>query len=204
MKSKQTGFSLVELLVVVAIIVILAGISLPAILQFLRTYRIQGAAQQVAGELQAARTKAIMRNVNRGVLFLIMPDPVLPIFNRYQWVLPEQVPPQPPPAVGTYNNLAALLVNPAQAGPVRVLPDGVNFVFGGGNTQSIGFTRLGGTCDPAAGCGNPAVDPTGVISCLDCINFNAGNMQSTLILNQPVSGLTRTLTIMTGGRVLTQ
>lgn len=199
MKTKQAGFTLIELLVVVGIIVILAAISLPAILQFIRNYRINGAAQQVAGEVQAARTKAIMRNVNRGVLFLVMPDPNNPaLFNRYQWVLPEQVAP-----VGGYVTLDQLQLLPAQAGPVKALPDGVTFV-NAGTAPSVGFTRLGASCDPAAGCGIPVVAQGAAVLCPTCINFDPVAAQSTLTLTQEISGLTRTVTIMTGGRVLAQ
>ena len=48
LRRPEQGFSLVELLIVVAIIVIMAAVALPNIGRYLRNYKI-GAAQQVAG-----------------------------------------------------------------------------------------------------------------------------------------------------------
>ena len=58
-RHPEKGFSLLELLIVVAIIVIMAAVALPNIGNFIRNYRIRGAAQSVASTLQSARGKAI-------------------------------------------------------------------------------------------------------------------------------------------------
>ena len=52
---------------VVAIVALMAAVALPNIGQYVRNYRLKGAAQSVAGELQAARSRAIMTNTNAGV-----------------------------------------------------------------------------------------------------------------------------------------
>jgi len=66
-RRPEQGFSLVEMMIVVAIIMVMAAISLPSIGQYMRNYKIRGAAQNVASTLQSARGKAIATNTNAGV-----------------------------------------------------------------------------------------------------------------------------------------
>ena len=76
-RERQTtpaaGFSIVEIIVVVAIIAVLAATAIPVTMAYLRTYAINGAASMVASEIQSARTQAIKRNVNWGVVFVTCP-----------------------------------------------------------------------------------------------------------------------------------
>jgi prepilin-type N-terminal cleavage/methylation domain-containing protein len=207
MKSRQAGFSLVELLVVVGIIVVLAAISVPAMSQYLRNYQIRGATQQVAGEISVARTKAIMRNVNRGALFLIRPDPNNPArFSRYQWVVPDQTLSATVPDWRPLDELIGpTSIDPGQTGPVYDLPSGLQFVQGG-NASMIGFTRLGAMCDPTVSCGNPAapVNPGTAVLCPDCVSFDAPTATATVTVLQDRDSQQRTITVLTGGRVLAQ
>jgi len=62
------GFSLIEILVVITIIVIISAASIPLGLNFVKQYKITGAAQGVAAEIQRARAQAVKRNTGRGIL----------------------------------------------------------------------------------------------------------------------------------------
>src|SRR3954464_8117017 len=81
--SRSDGFSLIELLVVMGIIAVAAAISLPAIGRYIRNYQIRAATQQVAGEIQAARNRAITKNVSLGVVFVTLDA------DRYQWAVED-------------------------------------------------------------------------------------------------------------------
>jgi len=201
----ERGFSLVELLIVVAIIVIMAAVALPNVVGFMRNYRLNGALREVSNEMQAARTKAIMSNVNTGVSFLIVDR------NTYRWVLEDTVPPT--------------------LGPLRDLPQNIAFdtLGGGGATSTLRFNRMGNYCNPAvAPCAGPFgggagwctaaeaptrcnVAPAPGVTYMDAdttANVAAGSMRIVLVdarLGAPQAGdQRRTVRIVPGGRVLSQ
>ena len=121
----EAGFTLIEMLSVVAIIVIMAAVALPNIVGFARNYRLNCALREVSNEMAAARTKAIMANVNTGVSFLIIDR------DTYRYVIED-------------TNIL---------GPLRNLPQGIAFdvAGGGGAGASIRFNRMGNFCNPAVG-----------------------------------------------------
>jgi prepilin-type N-terminal cleavage/methylation domain-containing protein len=61
-KSIQAGFSLSELLIVVAIILVVGGVSLPSLARFLDNARLKSASQQVASLYQQARIRSTQDN----------------------------------------------------------------------------------------------------------------------------------------------
>lgn len=76
--SLQLGFTLMEMMVVIAIIAIGAAIAIPAFMSMLPGMRLNGAARQVMGDLMAARMNAVKENNNYRVFFNT------PAANQYQ------------------------------------------------------------------------------------------------------------------------
>lgn len=61
-KSRPKGFSLVEIIIVIAIISILAAVAIPNLLGYFPKSRLSGAARVVAGDLLATRMQAVKLN----------------------------------------------------------------------------------------------------------------------------------------------
>ena len=66
-KHGGEGFSLVEMLVVVAIIMIVAAMALPSITQGLRNMQARSTGTQIAGLFEQARSQGIQLNANAGI-----------------------------------------------------------------------------------------------------------------------------------------
>ena len=65
----KSGFTLIEMMVVIAVLVIMAAIAIPNFLTLLPGMRLNGAARQVMGDLMAARMKAVKLNQRTKVFF---------------------------------------------------------------------------------------------------------------------------------------
>jgi hypothetical protein len=176
---------MLELLVVAGIIVILAAVSIPSISSYMRHYSIRAATEQVAGDIQTARNKAIIKNVNTGVVFGIVDS------NTYRFVVEDEP-------------------GPAGLSPLRDLPQGVRFVAAAQN--AFRFDRMGRWCQPAVGTCGPLLTgaelcPEGVARCADNA---AGNyvtnaaVGATVRVRDDRTGIERTVLVAPGGRVVPQ
>jgi prepilin-type N-terminal cleavage/methylation domain-containing protein len=209
----SAGFTLVELLVVCAIMAIMTAVALPAISRYFRNYKMRNAVQAVGSEITAARNKAIMKNVNWGVSFLIEND-AQGRPNRYRYVIEDD---QTPPRASTRMPLANILppgndpLKLAQVGPLRELPEGI--VFGTScagtpafvpNEKGFRFTRMGAWCDPdpAQPCGSftPPAPPAPSANLI----MNTAGVGARICIVQADTGLRREVRVAPGGRVLNE
>lgn len=64
---KQAGFTLLEIVVVLVLMSITAGISVIGLDRLIASYRFSGATRELARQFQLARAKAVMEKVNFGL-----------------------------------------------------------------------------------------------------------------------------------------
>ena len=67
--KRSSGFTIIELLIVIAIAAILATLAIPSYLDFFEKNRLRGAAEMVYEQLMFAKTQAIMRSKPFSVTF---------------------------------------------------------------------------------------------------------------------------------------
>lgn len=197
-KVKTSGFSLIELLVVVGIIAIIAAISVPFIMNWMRLYRLRAGAQEVASELQRARLQAVMKTTNRGVVLQTTDS------NSYRLINLDLL-------------ASADAVVAAQAiGPLRTLPEAIVFdgdlapVPLGTATAAVTFSRLGAACAlNSANCTVTADLPAcSAVGCGDDTTtatwMRSDAALTTVRLRDSRSNLTRTVQVTVNGRISEQ
>ncbi len=69
LRKRQSGFTLIEMMIVIAVFAIVASIAIPNFMSLLPGIRLNGAARQVMGDLMAARMKAVKLNQRTKVFF---------------------------------------------------------------------------------------------------------------------------------------
>lgn len=67
--QNEAGFTLMEMIVAIAVSMIVLAVGTPSFLSWMPTIRLTSAARQVATDLQVARMKAISQNANNTVTF---------------------------------------------------------------------------------------------------------------------------------------
>src|SRR5262245_61031207 len=199
-----SGYSMIELVVVVGLIVIMAAIAIPNIAGYTRNYRVRGATQQLASEIQTARNKAIVKNTNFGVAFAVIDA------NSYRFTIldDDQNPPPLPPTLGR------------GWGPLRDLPQGVSFVPAAATPLfGMGFDRLGRRCPlatfgcapaqtVASMCTGAAPPPPVDFRCTDkaagnYVDFAPATGTVTVRVRDEQTQITETVRVAPGGRVMT-
>ena len=84
--KREKGFTLIEILIVIAIVIIMAGVSVPYLNDFITSQRLQSVAWQLVQDLRTVREDAILYQQDLRVYFCVNPasDRTFYLFETYQ------------------------------------------------------------------------------------------------------------------------
>lgn len=164
LKSGYSGFTLIELMIGIALLAILVNLAMPSLQTMFRNTEIRNAAESVLNGLQRARAEAVARNTN--VTFVLgansawtinVVNPASTIESRRanegsssvtRTVLPLGA------TTITYNNVGQVAANADGTNPLRQ----VDMTAIGGNRNlriTIGVSGSAKMCDPLLSAPNP-------------------------------------------------
>ena len=210
--NRSKGFTLIEIMVVITIIAIVSAASIPMGLNFVRHYKVTGASQNVAAQMQMSRGQAVKRNTNRGILLNFnYPQP-----GMYQFTSLDPSPVTGTWDAGVYPTFAPLSYteNMANFGAVPVLPDnntldpdpanGVMSPHGLPLTLPIDVQFDPGAFNALLFRADGSVRAVNAANNLGGAAVNVVGVDFQVVLRDTTTQITKTLTISRNGRVLSE
>jgi Tfp pilus assembly protein PilE len=164
MNGRETGFSVLELLVVVAIGLVVTAIAIPSIRDAMASYQLDTGGRVVASMLQSGKMAAVTANQ--------------PYYAQYNVPSPQLASASPPPAVRAYVTADPTAAISSSVGfqaaanlPVHLQLDAY---LGGGNAANVSIQL--GTPIGFNARGMPCIDPAGLFT-FGCVQLDpaAGN-----------------------------
>lgn len=73
-RVSERGFSLIEIIVVVAIVGVIVGVSIPNFVSFSRSNKLKTSMRQFTGDIRSARQRAVTRSERMMISFQVGPD----------------------------------------------------------------------------------------------------------------------------------
>jgi len=207
--ERSKGFTLIEILVVITIIVIVSAASIPMGLNFVRHYKVTGALQNVAAQMQMSRGQAVKRNTNRGVLLNFnYPQP-----GMYQFTSLDPSPVSGTWDGGVYPTYAPLgyIENTPNYGAVPVPPNntndpdpanGVMSPHGFPNTLPNDVQFEPGAFNALLFRADGSVRAVNAANSTGAAAVNIVGVDFQVVLRDTTTQITKTLTISRNGRVL--
>lgn len=168
LKTRSSGFSLIELLIGIVILAILAGLAMPSFQAWLQNTQIRNAAESIQNGLQRARAEAVGRNTNvefvlgAGSSWVVQLPDGTNIESRSSNEGSRDVAVAVTPlgaTTVTFNNFGSVLANNADASVPFTQVDFDSAVLAAAESQELRVTiGLGGNvrmCDPNAAAPSP-------------------------------------------------